>query len=138
MICFEKAYYVMAIQLCSTVLHCVWNYIFVLQLDMGVKGTACCNSLTYLLNFTLSSLCLFCMKDLRETQFWPDRSFFTWSSFKSYFDLAGPTTILQCSESGAFQIILLESNIISVLATAAIVPTALIDYVMSGMCLGLT
>ena len=53
---FSKTKVVMCLQIATTTLHYFWNQIFVLHLNLGVKGTCYASSVTMLINLLLITM----------------------------------------------------------------------------------
>ena len=90
----------MLTQLVATPLHLLWCWLFVIRLEMGIKGLGIALIVT---NFGLLAMVegySLCVSRIRESLFCPDKHTFT--GWKEYFKLGVPATLMLCAELWAY------------------------------------
>jgi MATE family multidrug resistance protein len=107
---------VMVIQMVSTTLHVLLNYLFVVQFDLKVRGTAQAMSITQLISLIILCVYSYSRKDLRESWFMPTSA--VCKNVIPYVKLAAPSTVMICAAWWGFQFQFLVSSKISVTAAA--------------------
>ena len=92
---------VMIIQMATTSLHVILNYLFVVKFGLQVRGTAQAMSITQFLSVIILCIYSFSKKDLRESWFWPTSA--VCKNIIPYIKLAAPSTIMICAAWWGFQ-----------------------------------
>lgn len=108
---------VMWIQLMCTVLHYLWCYLFVNKFQLDIKGTALATTLTYFLNFIVTTLYVSTIKELRPAWFLPNRNSFR--GLCEYLKLGIPTVTIMLVDWSSFEIMTLIAGYISMTAQGA-------------------
>lgn len=95
-------------QCITTVMHLGVGYLFIVHLDMGVLGAAIALNITYCTNFLAQELAINCfMKATFEEYLQPvfSRKSFSWTGAKQFLKLGVPSTLMQCAEWWAFELL---------------------------------
>lgn len=114
----QNTHAAMLVQLVASVLHVALCYIFVLNLEMGVRGLGLATSLTNMIKIVL--LLLYCLLSpgLRKALVRPTmRDVF--SNWGEYLKMAIPATIILCSEYWAEQMITVLAGLLGTTEQAA-------------------
>jgi len=90
------------IQIISTLLHFIWCYIFIYQLNQGIAGVAYAVIITQALNLILSSMYLYFYNPFPEVHFFINKDCF--SGWKEYLKLGVPVTFTLISEWLGYEI----------------------------------
>lgn len=109
----------MYIGIVTTVLHVLWSFIFVIQLEMGVTGASLSTCITYWLNLIIITVYISFKSDVVEPSSW---HFFNKDSFKGwseYLTYGLPSAFMLCCEWWAFEVLALFAGLLSVNELAA-------------------
>lgn len=87
----------------TTSLHVLWNYIFVVMMDLELVGTAIANIITAVLNLVAIVIFItYFMPEFREAWFLPTKD--SLRQLGEYLNVAIPAMLLICLEWWVFEI----------------------------------
>ena len=102
-------------QCVTTILHIGWGLLFIVQMDMGVAGAAIALNITYCTNYLAQEVIIQCiMKDTFKEFLQPifQKASFNWQGAKEFLKLGVPSTIMQCAEWWAFELLAIFAGVL--------------------------
>jgi MATE family multidrug resistance protein len=103
----------------ATVLHSIWCYIFIIEMDLGITGAAFANLIHAFCCFIITAIYLtwFAAEPIPFFSCLPGT--FAWSHVKPYLAIGTPSILLICLEWWGFEVLVLMSGVFSNTAVAA-------------------
>lgn len=85
-------------------LHPIWNYLYVVALDLDVVGTAISFAISRFLGCVLITLYLWFYHPVKKANFWINRKCFSWKGIKEYLRFSIGAAFLEIAEWYGFEI----------------------------------
>lgn len=109
------------IQFVTTILHCIWCYIFITKYDLREKGAALSVSITWLTNIIICDINMRIRKDsdFKHMIFWYDMTVF--NEIGKYLRISVPGVLMNCLEGLVIGIMAVFAGLLGVQYLAAFV-----------------
>jgi Na+-driven multidrug efflux pump len=96
---------------CAMILHPLWCYLFIVKMNLSISGAGLANTLTYIIFLTSNLIYTWCLPDIQQAVFMPDKR--TFEDLGQFLKLGIPGVMMLCLDAYGNVLVNILSGLIS-------------------------